>query len=266
MQDWINAFLSWIPYILSGVTLLASGGGIAALVTGLANRLSTKRQNEIEIKKHRMDILSQYASLYNRLSLYTTWNISWKIQEAKEDETKIDYPLIMFYVCDFLQLRKHLIHTLGTLQFDNIDADTIINDFERTIVGIIKQGFNEIEFSKLSCLVDDNTPYHNFYEKINESKNKELLEKFKNLVNNEETKTELEQKCKWYSQLIMFEFTHIYKIWYKQKPSFSKLDKDLRKMLEKDHPKYYKRIKKIGEQCDDSLPTENQQNKIKGNN
>ena len=37
-------------------------------------------------------------------------------------------------------------------------------------------------------------------------------------------------------------------------------------MLEKDHPKYYKRIKKIGEQCDDSLPTENQQNKIKGNN
>jgi hypothetical protein len=49
---------------------------------------------------------------------------------------------------------------------------------------------------------------------------------------------------------------------------YSKLDKDkdLRKMLEKDHPKYYKRIKKIGEQCDDSLPTENQQNKIKGNN
>ena len=30
-------------------------------------------------------------------------------------------------------------------------------------------------------------------------------------------------------------------------------------MLEKDHPKYYKRIKKIGEQRDDSLPTENQQ-------
>ena len=31
------------------------------------------------------------------------------------------------------------------------------------------------------------------------------------------TKTELlRQKCKWYSQLIMFELTHIYKIWYKQ--------------------------------------------------
>jgi hypothetical protein len=64
MQDWINAFLSWIPYILSGVTLLASGGGIAALVTGLANRLSTKRQNEIEIKKHRMDIyLNMHLSI-----------------------------------------------------------------------------------------------------------------------------------------------------------------------------------------------------------
>ena len=65
MQDWINAFLSWIPYILSGVTLLASGGGIAALVTGLANRLSTKRQNEIEIKKHRMDILVKSMHNYD---------------------------------------------------------------------------------------------------------------------------------------------------------------------------------------------------------
>ncbi len=54
----------------------------------------------------------------------------------------------MYYVCDFLQLRKQLIRSLGTLQFDNLDADTIINNFERTIVGIIKQGFNEIEFSR----------------------------------------------------------------------------------------------------------------------
>ena len=160
--------------------------------------------------------------------------------------TKIDYPLIMYYVCDFLQLRKKLIQSLGTLQFDNIDADTIINDLERRIVAIIKERFTEIEFSKLSCLVNDNTPYHKFHEKLNESENKVIFEKFKNLLNDEKIKTELKEKCKWYSQLIMFEFTHIYNIWYNQKPSFSKLDKDLRKMLEKDYSKYYKRIKEIG--------------------
>ena len=44
----------------------------------------------------------------------------------------------------------------------------------------------------------------------------------------------------------MFELTHIYQIWYKQEPSFSKLDKELKRKLEKDHPEYYKRIKEIG--------------------
>jgi hypothetical protein len=41
----------------------------------------------------------------------------------------------------------------------------------------------------------------------------------------------------------MFELNHIYKIWYKQEPSFSKLDDDLKKKLEKDHPKYYNNTK-----------------------
>ena len=46
----------------------------------------------------------------------------------------------------------------------------------------------------------------------------------------------------------MFELTHIYKIWYKQEPKFSKLSEDLKEELKKDphQPKYYKRIKKIG--------------------
>ncbi len=226
------------------VAILISGGIVAALITVGANELSKRRQNEIEIKKHRMDILSRYVSLYNRLALYTNWNISWKIREAKEDEGKIDYPLIMYYVCDFLQLRKQLIHSLGTLQFDNLDADEIINDLERTIVGIIKKEFDEIEFSKLSCLVDDDTPYHKFYEKINENENKELFEKFKKFLGN--NKVNLEKYCRWYSQLIMFELTHIYKIWYKQEPKNSKLSEDLLQELEK-YPTYYKRIKKIGE-------------------
>ena len=43
-----------------------------------------KDKNEIEIKKHRMDILSQHISLYNRLALYTNWNISWNLREAKK--------------------------------------------------------------------------------------------------------------------------------------------------------------------------------------
>ena len=99
---------------------------------------------------------------------------------AKKNEKPIDYPLIMYYVCDFLQLRKQLICSLGTLQFDNLDADEIINNIERAIVVIIKQEFSEIEFSKLSSLVNDDTPYHKFHEKINENENKDLFEKFKN--------------------------------------------------------------------------------------
>lgn len=77
----------------------------------------------------------------------------------------------------FLQLRKQLIRSLGTLQFDNLDADEIINNIERAIVAIIKQEFTEIEYSKLSCLVNDDITYHKFYENIKENENKVLLEK-----------------------------------------------------------------------------------------
>ena len=137
--------------LISGITILASGGVAAALLTIFANWLSKRRQNDNGIARHRMEILSQYVSLYNGLALYTNWNISWKLRESKEN---IDYSLIMYYVCDFLQLRKQLIHSLGTLQFDNLDAESIISDLERVNVDIIKKEFNEIEFSKLSCLVD----------------------------------------------------------------------------------------------------------------
>jgi len=49
--------------------------------------------------------------------------------------------------------------------------------FWKTIIAIIKDGFTEIEFSKLSCLVNDDIPYHKFYENIKENENKVLLEK-----------------------------------------------------------------------------------------
>jgi len=234
MSDWIAILISWLP-------LLFSGGIITAVITYFANRLSAKRQNDIEIKKQRMKILSKYASLYNRLALYTTWNISQKIRNSKNGKD-IDYPLVMYYVCDFLQLRKQMICSLGTLQFENQEAETIINNFERAIIDIIKKEFNEIEFSILSCLVDENNPYHKFYDKINENE-KELFEKFKKFVEN--YKDSLEANCRYYSELIMLEFSHIYTIWYKQEPGFSKLSDKLRKKLKEDYPDYYKRISKF---------------------
>ena len=46
----------------------------------------------------------------------------------------------------FFIIKKKLIHTLGRLQFDNLDADTIINDLERAIVDIIKKRIYENGF------------------------------------------------------------------------------------------------------------------------
>ena len=46
----------------------------------------------------------------------------------------------MFFVCDFLNLRRQLMLTLGTLQFDNLDAEQLIDDLGRSIVITIKKG------------------------------------------------------------------------------------------------------------------------------
>ena len=58
--------------IVSG---LLSGGFATALIIPTTNALLKRRENEREIKKYRMEILSQYITLYNRLALYTNWNI-----------------------------------------------------------------------------------------------------------------------------------------------------------------------------------------------
>lgn len=56
MEDWFTILKSWLPLLFSGTI-------ITAVITYFANRLSAKRQNDIEIKKQRMEILSKYASL-----------------------------------------------------------------------------------------------------------------------------------------------------------------------------------------------------------
>ena len=124
MQDWL----------VYSFQVLLSGGGIAC-GNSYANAYLKRDRMKLKLKNIEWIFLSNILSIYNRLALYTNWNISVYL-----DKTDIDYPLVMYYVCEFLQLRKRLIHSLGTLQFDNLDADTIINDFERRIVAIIKEG------------------------------------------------------------------------------------------------------------------------------
>jgi hypothetical protein len=217
---------------------ILTGGTTATLITIFANWLIKRRQNYLEIAKHRMEILQKYVPLYNKLALYTMWNIAWKLGHPKNG--LIQYEQVLYHVCNFLQCRKELKRTLGTLLFDNIEAENIIDDLGREIAKFFEEGYDEVEFSKLADLVENELPYHKFHDLIIRPDGVFLYSKFKKIITSEGEK--IEKVCRWYSQLIMFELGHVYKIWYGEEPDVLKLSPDLRSHLDTRHPKYYTRI------------------------
>jgi hypothetical protein len=94
-------------------------------------------------------------------------------------------------------------------------------------------------------LVEDNLPYHKFYDSILANE-KELFDKFESWLSKDKHEAiEIAQKSEWCAELIMFELNHIYAVCYRDEPKFVKLSPDLREYLFNKHLSYYNRLAAI---------------------
>jgi len=173
---------------MSDVFSFLGGMPVGVVITVIVNWIIRKRQEAMEI----LNIISKAAPYYNQIAR-NAWNFSL---DLTHNEGQRDYKLLLYYVCNILQTRNQISQKLGDLQFDNLEAERIINDFGRDFISVVKREFNAVEFSELSHLTRDNKPYHEFYQVI--SNDSRLYDKFEKWLSQEISKEnfdELEKKC-----------------------------------------------------------------------
>ncbi|MGB8035406.1 MAG: hypothetical protein WCF03_16460 [Nitrososphaeraceae archaeon] len=212
---------------------------MAAIIESIRQFFFKRREEYKEQSKQKIDVISKATPYYNQLSM-NSWNFGWILNEGLK---KPDYKRLMYHMCNILYIRHEIVNKFGDLQFDNLDAEKIINCIWQQINSLVEGYFGYLDSSKLRCLVENDIPYHKFHESLNQ--NGELYNKFVNWISTEissEDLHKLEERCLWYSQLIQLELNHIYKSWYGQEPPLE-LRYELKKYLDEKNPTYYKRIK-----------------------
>jgi hypothetical protein len=219
--------------------ILSASGVMIFLFESFRDWRFKRREEYIEQSKQKIDIISKAVPYYNQLAM-NCWNFGWNLRENENP----DYKYLMYFMCNMLHFRHEIISKFGDLQFDNLQAERIMNNLWQNIHSKIIVYFNYIDISKLRDLVNNDLPYHKFQANLNDE-NKELYDKFVSWLLMEISFTdldELQNKCMWYSQLIMLELNHVYRLWYNEEPPHI-LDDGLKEYLKNNERKYYDRIK-----------------------
>ncbi|MDQ6668619.1 MAG: hypothetical protein M3Y53_10410, partial [Thermoproteota archaeon] len=140
--------------------------------------------------------------------------------------------------CNMLYFREEITKKFGDLQFDNLDAEEIIQGFWTEIKSTIEEEYGYVDISRLICMVKGEIPYHKFHESLS-NENKGLYDKF--LTWTSKIPADKSEKAMWYAQLILLVLNHIYRIWYGAEPRL-RMRRQLNSFLLKHHRDYYNRI------------------------
>lgn len=227
--------------LYTAFTIIGSGSVLVAIIESIRQLFFKRREEYKEQSKQKIDVISKATPYYNQLSM-NSWNFGWGLHKYLKPP---DHKLLMYYMCSILYCRHEIVKKFGDLQFDNLDAEKIINDIWQQINSLIEGYFGYFDTSKLRCLVENDIPYHKFHESLVNNENIELYEKFVGWIStgiSEEDLHKLEERCLWYPQLIQLELNHIYKSWYGQEHPLE-LRCELKKYLDEQNPTYYKTIK-----------------------
>jgi hypothetical protein len=223
-------------------TILVSGGVITTVLTLFANWLIKRRQQRVDMSKIKIQTITKVVPLYNQIALYNSSNLSYELGKDNQDR---DAVLMLYYICNIMNIRKQIIKKIGDIQLDNIDAERIIGNLYNNIITRIKGHFGHVDSDRMLHLVDNDIAYHRFHQKVSSGNDNDLYQKFVHWIYGEEITSEIERNCRWFAELIMYELNYVYRIWYNEPPDIFRLSQDLLNYLATNHPKYYHRIMKI---------------------
>src|ERR1041385_9143774 len=130
----VAAFLTQRPLVDILITILTGGIG-AALLTAFANRLSKKREQYLDIAKYKIDTISKAKPYLIQQARYC--DLLFSHLSTNKDRSDIDAKLCLYYISNFLFHRSEIHRQFGEVQFDHLEAERIVRNYENMIIGVI---------------------------------------------------------------------------------------------------------------------------------
>lgn len=219
------------------IIAILTGGAVTSLISYFVNILAKKRENYYEISKHKMNAISQSLPIYGKLGSYYS-EFSTHLSNLRDVERAL------FCACKILFYEDMIFEKFGTVQLDDIEAEEIISSLEFNI------GISYITNANMRELITKNSDYKGFHQTM--LSKVELIDEFKKKfedvarVPRSVVTPNVEQKCRWYSELIFIEINEIYQLWYNVHPvkQVQNISADLRQYLLSKYPNYFNRIHK----------------------
>jgi hypothetical protein len=90
-------------------TILVSGGVITTVLTLFANWLIKRRQQRVDMSKIKIQTITKVVPLYNQIALYNSSNLSYELGKDNQDR---DAVLMLYYICNIMNIRKQIIKRL----------------------------------------------------------------------------------------------------------------------------------------------------------
>jgi hypothetical protein len=219
-----------IPWLDVLVAILGAGG-VAAALTALFDYFKGKREERYEMTKQKLEVISKSLPIYVQLvSIYST--VGSLLSQYPRDEK-----YCLYSICRLLLLQKSIYDTYGSLQLDDLDAETVVNDLGTEIISVIIKRFGREKMTKMRSLVDYNADYVTFLRNLERDVqlfntfHLWLLEVTSKFPLPDDFLKGLANKCQWYSELTLFEINHIYRYWYNEEPRYHGLSEEVIKYL-----------------------------------
>jgi hypothetical protein len=227
-----------LPDVPLWVTVLAAVGvGTlgASVITFYGNKWLQVRQQTNEVSKQKIDMISKSQSKFVQLGdYYYEFAANLRRTNTDDDWTDDDWDRSFYTLCKVFQLRNCIFEEFGAIQLYNVEAESIINSFDKYVA----KRFSPLDINLMQNLVQAYPHYDQF--KNNISSHMDLYNTFKKYVSND--LSNIEKRCRWFTQLISYELNHIFNNWYDTEPTLTQLSKDLKDHLYNEHPRYWDRL------------------------
>jgi hypothetical protein len=221
------------PLPTTGILLLdilLSLVGSGALLIGIANiindRSVKKRSDYIELSKYKIEQISNYKPLILNQARFFK-KLFYILSRGQDNADPIQ---ALFVIGNILKIDKEINNNYGFMQLDNLHAEEVLNHIRIFIINEISIFLKPEDPSRIISLVTEHNDFHQYY-KIVETKYYDLLEKIHKFIYTKKF-NDIKNYSSFFSELIIFEMNHIYKLWYKKTPRYLTLSKELRKHIE----------------------------------
>jgi hypothetical protein len=223
-----------IPW-LDAILAILGAGGVTAALTAFFDYRKKRRDETFEMAKEKLDVIGKSLPIYIQLlSLYT------KLGDYLKSSSP-DGKQCLYFLCRILYHQNSIFKTYGSLQLDDLDAETLVASLGNEILGVVMKKFGRQKIATMTKLVGDKD-YDTFLTDL-PSHDKLYCEfetwlfEYNSTLPPGSTRTlkNLGNKCKWYSELILFELNYIYRYWYGENPRFYSLTPELVNYLESDY-------------------------------